>query len=119
MIVILNRQLTLWGTGSPRREFLYVDDLADAVLFLMNNYDAKDIGEFVNIGTGKDLTIKELAEMIKNIVGFKGKIEWNESKPDGTPQKLLDVSRLDKLGWRYKYSLKQGIEKDYNYYKVK
>jgi len=112
-----NCQLTLWGTGKPRREFLYVDDLADAVLFLMNNYDATDIGEFINIGTGKDITIKELAEMIKEIVGFKGKIEWDTSKPDGTPQKLLDVGRLYKLGWRYKTLLRDGIIKDYNWYK--
>jgi len=108
--------LKLWGTGSPRREFLYVDDLADAVVFLVNNYDAKDIGEFVNIGTGKDLTIKELAELIKNIVGFKGEIKWNSSKPDGTPQKLLNVDRLHELGWKNKYSLEQGIKIDYNLY---
>ncbi|HPC35531.1 MAG TPA: GDP-L-fucose synthase [Candidatus Marinimicrobia bacterium] len=112
-----NCQLTLWGTGKPRREFLYVDDLADAVLFLMNNYNAKDIGEFINIGTGEDITIKELAEMVKEIVGFKGEIEWDVSKPDGTPQKLLDVGRLNKLGWRHKTSLRDGIIKDYNWYK--
>lgn len=111
-----NVSLKLWGTGSPRRELLYSDDLADAVIFLMNNYNAKDIGEFVNIGTGNDLTIKELAEMIKNIVGFKEKIEWDNSKPDGTPQKLLNVDRLHKLGWVYKYSLKDGIDIDYKLY---
>jgi len=110
-------KLSLWGTGLPRREFLYVDDLADAVVFLMNNYNAKDIGEFVNIGTGNDLTIKELALMIKNIVGFKGQIKWDNSKPDGTPQKLLNVDRLHKLGWKHKYSLEQGIIKDYDVYK--
>jgi len=110
-------KLSLWGTGNPRREFLYVDDLADAVVFLMNNYNAKDIGEFVNIGTGKDLTIKELAELIKNIVGFKGEIKWNSSKPDGTPQKLLNVDRLHELGWKNKYSLEQGIIRDYDVYK--
>jgi GDP-L-fucose synthase len=83
----------------------------------MNNYDAADIGEFINIGTGKDITIKELAEMIKNIVGFKSKIEWDNSKPDGTPQKLLNVDRLHKLGWKHKYSLEDGIIKDYDWYK--
>jgi len=82
----------------------------------MNNYDAKALGEFVNIGTGKDLTIKELAELIKNIVGFKGEIKWNSSKPDGTPQKLLNVDRLRELGWENKYSLEQGIKIDYNLY---
>lgn len=111
-----NVSLKLWGRGSPRREFLYVDDLADAVLFLMNNYSprrTKDIGEFVNIGTGKDITIKELAELIKEIVGFKGKIEWDASKPDGTPQKLLDISLLNQNGWRSKTTLKKGIRKNY------
>jgi len=108
--------ITLWGTGSPRREFLYSDDLANAVVFLMNNCNAKDIGEFVNIGAGKDLTINELAELIKNIVGFKGQIEWDNSKPNGTPQKLLNVDRLHKLGWKHKYSLEEGIDKDYKFY---
>lgn len=108
--------IKLWGSGSPRREFLYVDDLANAVLFLMNNYNASDIGEFINIGTGEDLTINELAEMIKNIVGFTGKIEWDNYKPDGTPQKLLDVSRLNKLGWKYIHSLENGIKIDYEKY---
>lgn len=108
--------LTLWGTGKPRREFLYVDDLADAVVFLMNNYDAKDIGEFINIGTGKDITIKELAELVKKIVGFKGKIEWNGSKPDGTPQKLLDVSKLNDLGWKSKNRITNCIKEVYRYY---
>jgi GDP-L-fucose synthase len=108
--------LKLWGTGTPRREFLYVDDLADAVFFLMNNYNATDIGEFVNIGTGKDITIKELAEIVKEIVGFKGEIEWDTSKPDGTPQKLLNVERIHKLGWKAKISLKDGIIADYKEY---
>jgi len=81
--------LTLWGSGKPRREFLYVDNLADAVVFLMNKYSAEDIGEFINIGTGKDLTIKDLAEMIKNIVGFKGKIDWDKTKPDGLPREMV------------------------------
>ena len=108
--------LKLWGTGTPRREFLYVDDLADAVFFLMNNYNATDIGEFVNIGMGKDITIKELAEIVKEIVGFKGEIEWDTSKPDGTPQKLLNVERIHKLGWKAKISLKDGIIADYKEY---
>lgn len=84
--------IKLWGSGSPRREFLYVDDLADAVVFLMNNYSprrTKDIGEFINIGTGKDLTIKELSELIKNVVGFKGRVECNYSKPDGLPREMV------------------------------
>ncbi|MFH2026687.1 MAG: NAD-dependent epimerase/dehydratase family protein [bacterium] len=109
--------LKLWGSGKPRREFLYVDDLADAVLFLMNNYNAKGIGEFINIGTGKDLIIKELAEMIKNIVGFKGEITWDSSKPDGTPQKLLNVEKLHKLEWKNKIELDEGIKRDYDWYK--
>jgi len=83
----------------------------------MNNYDATDIGEFINIGTGKDLTIKELAEIIKNIVGFKGEIDWGSSKLDGTPQKLLNVDRLHKLGWENKIELEKGIKRDYHWYK--
>jgi GDP-L-fucose synthase len=103
----------LWGTGSPRREFMFVDDLADAVVFLMENCDYKDIGEVINIGVGKDITIKELAEMIKSIVGFEGELKWDTSKPDGTPQKLLDVSRLNTLGWKARYSLREGILNTY------
>ncbi|MCK4764380.1 MAG: GDP-L-fucose synthase [Candidatus Aminicenantes bacterium] len=103
----------LWGTGSPKREFLYVDDLAGAVIFLMEKFDYKDIGEVINIGCGKDVTIKELAETIKESVGFTGRLEWDTSKPDGTPQKLLDISRLKKLGWEPDVSLKKGIEKTY------
>jgi len=109
--------LSLWGTGSPRREFLYVDDLADAIIFLMNNYDAKDIGEFVNIGTGKDITIKEIAEIIKKIVGFKGRIEWDTSKPDGTPRKLLDVSKINNIGWHYSIDVIDGIKATFKHYK--
>ena len=115
-----NRQstiLTLWGSGSPRREFLYVDDMADAVIFLMNNYDAKDIGEFVNIGIGKDLTIRELSDTVKKIVDFQGNIDWDTSKPDGTPQKLLNVEGLHKLGWKNKIELAEGIKRDYDWYK--
>ncbi|MGD2088829.1 MAG: GDP-L-fucose synthase [Candidatus Aminicenantes bacterium] len=103
----------LWGTGSPRREFMFADDLADAVVFLMESHDYKNIGEIINIGVGKDITIKELAEMIKSVVGFQGELQWDTSKPDGTPQKLLDVSRLNALGWKARYSLKEGILKTY------
>jgi len=101
--------VTLWGTGSPRREFLFVDDLADAVVFLMENYQYKDIGEIINIGLGEDITIKELAETIKTIVKYEGELKWDTNRPDGTPQKLLDVSRLHSLGWKARYSLKEGI----------
>jgi len=106
----------LWGTGSPRREFLYVDDLASAVVFLMERYDFKDIGEIINIGVGEDITIKELAENIKEVTGFEGELNWDSSKPDGTPRKLLDVSRLTKLGWKATHSLKEGISKTYQSY---
>jgi GDP-L-fucose synthase len=103
-------KVEIWGTGTPKREFLYVDDLADACFFLMNNYDGSEI---VNIGTGQDVTIAELAVGIKNIVGFEGDIYFNTEMPDGTPRKLLDVSKLKELGWEYKTSLKEGIEKTY------
>ncbi len=106
----------LWGTGSPKREFLYVDDLADAVVFLMEKYDYKDIGEVINIGVGEDVTIKELAEMIKSVVGYEGELTWDSTKPDGTPRKLLDVSRLKALGWQAKHTLKEGILKTYESY---
>jgi len=103
----------LWGTGSPKREFLYVDDLAEAVVFLIEKYNYKAIGEVINIGIGKDVSIKELAEMIKDVVGCKGNIKWDRLKPDGTPQKLLDVSKINKLGWKAKTSLYEGIKKTY------
>ncbi len=103
----------LWGTGSPRREFLHVDDLADACLFLMNHYDES---EPVNIGWGKDQTIRELAEMISGIVGYEGSIKWDSGKPDGTPQKLLDVSRLTEKGWQAKINLAEGIRQMYRWY---
>jgi GDP-L-fucose synthase len=106
----------LWGDGSPLREFLYADDLADAVIYLMNNKEASDIGEFVNIGTGKDLTIKALAETIAEIIGYKGEVSWDTSKPNGTPRKLLDVSLLNKLGWEAQTSLKDGIQQTYDWY---
>lgn len=108
-----DQTVTVWGTGKVRREFLLSDDLADAVIFLMNNYDGNGI---VNIGTGKDCTIKELAEIIKEVVGYTGEINWDTSKPDGMPQKLLDVSRLTDLGWQYHYSLKDGLKKTYDWF---
>ena len=100
----------VWGTGSPMREFLHVDDLADACYFLLQNYNEE---LFVNIGTGVDLTIKELAEMIKDIVGFEGELKWNTEKPDGTPRKLMDVSRLHNLGWKHRIGLREGITSVY------
>ncbi len=106
-------EVVVWGTGKPKREFLHVDDMADACVYLMESFDASDIGEFVNIGVGKDLTIKELAELIKGIVGYEGEIVYDTLKPDGTPQKLLDVSKMHDLGWKAKISLKDGIKETY------
>lgn len=100
-------EVVIWGTGNPRREFLHVDDLADAAFFLMQKYDEAEI---VNVGTGEDVTIKELALLIKEIVGYKGNLIFDLTKPDGTPRKLLDVSKLNRLGWKYSIPLKQGIE---------
>ncbi len=105
--------VTIWGSGSPRREFLHVDDLADACVFLMNQYDRDEI---LNIGVGEDLTIRELAELIGGIVGFSGEIRFDRSKPDGTPRKLLDVSRLHATGWRPKIGLEEGIRRTYTWY---
>ena len=107
----------LWGDGTPLREFLYTDDLADAVVYLMENKEASDIGEFVNIGTGKDLTIKNLSETIADIVGYNGEVIWDTSKPNGTPRKLLDVSKLNILGWKATTSLKDGIAAAYDWFK--
>jgi len=104
----------VWGTGSPMREFLHVDDLADACVFLMTNYNDK---LFVNVGTGVDLTIKALAEMVKEIVGFDGEVRWNTDKPDGTPRKLMDVSRLHSMGWKHRIDLHDGITKVYEVFK--
>ncbi len=109
----------LWGSGSPYREFLHVEDLADAVAYIMENYDYGDLGEFINIGTGVDLTVKELSLMIREIVGFDGDITFDTSKPDGTPRKLLDVSRLNKLDWHSKISLREGIQSLYEWYRGK
>ena len=111
----------LWGTGEPKREFLYVDDLAEAILFLLENVNAKDLYDNgisqINVGTGEDLTIDELAKKISNIVDYKGKIVYDSSKPDGTPRKLMDVSRLHKLGWKHNTSLEDGIKLAYEYFK--
>jgi GDP-L-fucose synthase len=107
------KTVNIWGTGTARREFLHVDDMADACVFLMKNYDDSEI---INIGVGEDITIRELAQMIKDIVGFKGSIQYDSSKPDGTPRKLLDVSRLRSLGWQPKISLREGIEMTYRWY---
>ncbi len=104
----------LWGTGTPLREFLYVDDMADACVFLLENYDGE---QHVNIGTGKEVTIKELAEMVKETVGFEGEIIWNDSMPDGTPRKLTDVTKLHSLGWRHKVELEEGIKMAYDWFK--
>jgi GDP-L-fucose synthase len=97
----------VWGTGTPKRELLHVDDLADACLFMMNGYDQK---QFLNVGTGEDITIKELALMVKEITGFEGDISFNTSKPDGTPRKLLDVSKINALGWKHQINLYEGIK---------
>lgn len=104
-------EVMCWGTGSPLREFLYVDDLADACVYLMNNYSGN---ETVNVGTGKELTIKELTQLVADVVGYNGKIKWDTTKPDGTPRKLLDVSKLNNLGWKYKIELKDGIKLAYD-----
>ncbi len=106
--------VTLWGTGSPLREFLYVDDMADACVYLLQNYSGE---EHVNIGTGKEITIKDLAELVREIVGFEGDIIWDDSMPDGTPRKLLDVSKLHDIGWKEKVSLRDGIRMEYEWYK--
>ena len=106
----------LWGTGAPFREFLYVDDLADACVFLMEKFDYKEIGELINIGTGKDITIKDLALMVRDIVGFEGEVVWDSTRPDGTLRKLLDISRIRSLGWEPMTSLEEGILKTYKWY---
>jgi GDP-L-fucose synthase len=105
--------VTIWGSGTPLREFMYVDDLADACIFLMQEYNGR---LFMNIGTGEEITIKDLALMIKEVTGFEGTIEFDYSKPDGTPRKLMDSSRLHSLGWRSSISLKEGLIKTYQYF---
>lgn len=106
-------EMIVWGTGEPRREFLHVDDLADAAVFLMLNYDDGDI---INVGAGKDTSIRQLAELICRIIGFNGRLAFDTSKPDGTPQKLLDISRLDALGWRARIGLEEGIANSYEWF---
>lgn len=110
-----DKEITLWGSGKVKREFLHVADLADAVVFLMNKYEGEQ--GIVNIGTGTDLTIKNLAEKIKKVVGFKGYINWDTTKPDGTPRKLLNANRLKKIGWKAKISLDQGLKMTYQWFK--
>ncbi len=107
------KEITLWGTGAPKREFLHVDDLADACLFLMDKYNDPEI---VNVGTGEDISIKDLAEMIKKVIDYEGKVIWDTSKPDGMPQKLLNVSKINGLGWRYKINLETGIKRTYEWF---
>ncbi len=106
-------QVEVWGSGRPRREFLYVDDLADAAVFLMRNYDA---GTLINVGVGTDVSIRELAELIREVVGYQGELRFDAGKPDGTPRKLLDVSRLSALGWQAHTPLRAGIEQTYAWY---
>ncbi len=107
--------VTVWGSGTPLREFLHVDDMAEACIYLMENYNEEGC---VNVGTGKDLSIKDLALLIKDIVGYTGEIVFDSSKPDGTPRKLMDVSKLERLGWKYTIELKAGIEKVYQQYLI-
>jgi GDP-L-fucose synthase len=109
--------VTLWGDGSPYREFLHVDDLADAALFLMEGVSAAEAGEMINVGTGRDQSIRELAGLVQSIVGYEGPVAWDASKPNGTPRKLLDVTRLNGLGWKAKIGLREGIEGSYEAYK--
>jgi GDP-L-fucose synthase len=108
-----SESVTIWGTGTPRREFLYVDDLARAVIFLAENYDD---GEIINVGVGEDISIADLASLVARTVGFSGKLEFDHSKPDGTPRKLLDVSRLRSLGWQPKTTLDDGIARTYAWF---
>ncbi|MBI4699227.1 MAG: GDP-L-fucose synthase [Nitrospirae bacterium] len=108
--------VTLWGSGEPFREFLYVDDLADACVFLMENHDYRDIGEFINVGTGEDIQIKDLAVLVRRTVGFEGNIKYDLSRPDGTPKKLLDISKIKSMGWLPKTRLEAGIEINYRWY---
>ncbi|HZD54043.1 MAG TPA: GDP-L-fucose synthase, partial [Woeseiaceae bacterium] len=106
-------QVTVWGSGKPKREFLYVDDLADACVHLMEHYDE---GEIINVGTGEDVSIAELAAIVKGVTGYQGEIVYDDSKPDGTPRKLLDVSRIHATGWRHRTGLHDGIEQTYRWF---
>lgn len=107
-------QVTVWGTGTPLREFMYAGDLAEAVVYLMENKSAKEIGDFINIGTGNEISILDLANLIKEVVGYKGDLVFDNSKPDGTMRKLMDVSRINSLGWKAKTTLKDGVKIVYN-----
>jgi GDP-L-fucose synthase len=108
-----DKTMTVWGTGTPRREFLHVDDLADAIVYLLRNYDAEEI---VNIGWGEDISIRALAELVMSVIGYSGELVFDLSKPDGTPRKLLDVSRLNSLGWHPKIRLEDGIRETYKWF---
>lgn len=114
-VVVGADTVTVWGTGTPRREFLFVDDLADACLFLMRHYDDEAI---VNVGVGEDLSIRELAELVARVTGFGGALDFDASKPDGTPRKLLDVSFLSSLGWRARVPLEEGVKRTYDWFKA-
>lgn len=107
------REMTVWGTGKPRREFLHVDDLAIAVLFLLERYNSPEI---INVGCGEDISIRELAELVSDVVGFRGELKWDHSKPDGTPRKLLDISRIKNLGWEPTISLRDGVARLYEWF---
>ena len=106
-------EMIVWGTGTPRREFLYVDDLAAAVLFLLEQYDSSEV---INVGSGEDISIRELAELVCDVVGFRGELKWDRSKPDGTPRKLLDISRIKNLGWAPTVGLRDGIARVYEWF---
>jgi GDP-L-fucose synthase len=108
-----DKQVSVWGTGNARREFMASDDMADACVYLMEKYDAKELGEFINIGVGYDLTIRELVEVVAKIVGYGGALVFDTSKPDGAPRKLVDSSRLSALGWRPKVGLEEGVRAVY------
>jgi GDP-L-fucose synthase len=108
--------VTIWGHGNPYREFMHVDDLADACIFLMENYGYKEIGEMMNIGTGEDIKIRDLANLVRKIVGYKGEIRHDLSRPDGTPRKLLEVSKIRKLGWEARIKLEEGLVNTYDWY---
>lgn len=119
-LVSESQSVVIWGTGTPKREFLYVEDLSDAIFYLMNKVNANDLYDnnltHINVGTGEDLTIAELVEVIKKVVGYKGEIIYDKTKPDGTPRKLIDVSRLHNLGWKHITSLEEGIKKAYSWF---
>jgi GDP-L-fucose synthase len=110
-----DKKLTVWGTGRPRREFLHVDDLASACLLLLEKYDSPEI---INVGCGEDISIRELSELICDVVGFDGELAWDTSKPDGTPRKLLDVTKLRALGWKPEIPLRDGIARTYEWFRV-